>query len=170
MASYRTCQFKGGHFLTPHAGTAEPFRVSPPEAVVYQVLIIWNPASVLKHWTKSPCKSATMKRRTRWKRHARNYSTIFMSRHWKQAEPAKTGHWFQTHLWIGKYLWKRSAVQALFRRICIACSYRLTNGEPLCLIYNLNPYFQMRPSILLAHSYIWSFTVFTGKSLARPLS
>ena len=39
MASYRTCRFKGGHFLTPHAGTAEPFRVSPPEAVVYQVLI-----------------------------------------------------------------------------------------------------------------------------------
>ena len=39
MASYRTCRFKGGHFLTSHAGTAEPFRVSPPEAVVYQVLI-----------------------------------------------------------------------------------------------------------------------------------
>ncbi|HYQ71226.1 MAG TPA: hypothetical protein VET88_04780, partial [Gammaproteobacteria bacterium] len=26
---------KGGHFLTPHDGTAEPCQVSPPEAVVY---------------------------------------------------------------------------------------------------------------------------------------
>jgi len=30
---------KGGHFLTPHAVTAEPCQVSPPEAVVYLDLI-----------------------------------------------------------------------------------------------------------------------------------
>ena len=30
---------KGGHFLNPHAVTAEPCRVSPPEAVVYLGLI-----------------------------------------------------------------------------------------------------------------------------------
>ncbi|WP_305800516.1 VOC family protein [Thiolapillus sp.] len=49
MASYRTCRFKGGHFLTPHAGTAEPFRVSPPEAVVYQVLITDEAVQRLDH-------------------------------------------------------------------------------------------------------------------------
>lgn len=46
MASYKTCRFKGGHFPTTlHAVSAEPFRVTPPEAVVYQALIKINDKS-----------------------------------------------------------------------------------------------------------------------------
>ncbi|WP_299581239.1 hypothetical protein [uncultured Microbulbifer sp.] len=35
MASLKNLPVHGGHIFTLHAGTAEPYQVSPPEAVVY---------------------------------------------------------------------------------------------------------------------------------------
>ncbi len=44
MASFELAgSIKEAIFSSMHVGTAEPFRVTPPEAVVYQILIMPEP-------------------------------------------------------------------------------------------------------------------------------